>query len=366
MFRTSSLNLALIATVIAPLGVGSQSWESKMISSGANRPLLQIGRAPWRDGLIALRLGGGEPADSVIEALIGEGVARREAGAAVPTCMVASRRDGEVLGRHATATARAFLPELLAHLDLIRPTLRDDPRFAAASEADLALLVYSDVLLDNWQINGVEAEWLGAKRPARAGGRYYCAAFERDDASGTEPFGIWGNASRSTPGWRIGVYGNDRRRPGLHNVSGTALALSVGLDTAAIARDRRLEVAIDSLAAMSHSGTANAAYAKTARQLGFWQGGRSTLLVLPATASERFSKLAAALRPALVGFLKGTDSSLTDLQEQAGYQSLESAEFRIWWYHFFYTALTRELVSRGIVPPDQASRVTYLIRRLPG
>jgi len=77
--------------------------------------------------------------------------------------------------------------------------------------SELSLFYLSNVVLDNFQIQRVEEEFLNRERPLRNGSRYYIAIVEDDLAANTEPYGIYGNMglfwSDSTG---ISVYGNRR------------------------------------------------------------------------------------------------------------------------------------------------------------
>ncbi|MDR9366729.1 MAG: hypothetical protein RI575_15440 [Balneolaceae bacterium] len=85
---------------------------------------------------------------------------------------------------------------------------------------ELSLFYLSNVILDNFQIERVEEEFLNQQRPLRNGSRYYLAIVEDDLAADTEPYGIYGNRglhwSDSTG---ISVYGNRRTssNPGWDN-----------------------------------------------------------------------------------------------------------------------------------------------------
>jgi hypothetical protein len=68
----------------------------------------------------------------------------------------------------------------------------------------------SNVLLDNWQIENVETEFLKAERPLRDGRRYYYAIFEKPASQRSEAFGIYGNGGGTMGKVRLGVYGKQR------------------------------------------------------------------------------------------------------------------------------------------------------------
>jgi len=76
---------------------------------------------------------------------------------------------------------------------------------------ELSLFYLSNVILDNFQIQRVEEEFLNQQRPLRNGSRYYLAIVEDDLAGNTEPYGIYGNRGLFwSDSIGISVYGNRR------------------------------------------------------------------------------------------------------------------------------------------------------------
>ncbi|TVQ05558.1 MAG: hypothetical protein EA359_02840 [Balneolaceae bacterium] len=76
---------------------------------------------------------------------------------------------------------------------------------------ELSLFYLSNVILDNFQIQRVEEEFLNQERPLRNGARYYLAIVEDDLAGNTEPYGIYGNRGLHwDDSTGISVYGNKR------------------------------------------------------------------------------------------------------------------------------------------------------------
>ena len=88
-----------------------------------------------------------------------------------------------------------------------------------------------------------------------------------------------------------------------------------------------------------------------------------TLVPLDAGALSWFDALADRVRGDLVAFLQSEEPALAALQDSLGYASVAPAEFRIWWYHFFYSAVTDALVTEGWIPAGAARRVTYVMPR---
>ena len=59
------------------------------------------------------------------------------------------------------------------NLEEIRRLYFDSPGLSRTPLEQASLLVLSNVMLDNWQINAVEDRFLRAERPLRNGKRYY-------------------------------------------------------------------------------------------------------------------------------------------------------------------------------------------------
>lgn len=78
---------------------------------------------------------------------------------------------------------------------------------------ELSMFFLINVILDNFQIQRVEEEFLDQKRPLRNGSRYYLGIIEDHPSNTTEPFGMYGNRGllwNDTIG--ICVFGNKRMK----------------------------------------------------------------------------------------------------------------------------------------------------------
>ncbi len=76
--------------------------------------------------------------------------------------------------------------------------------------SEMSFFLLSDVLLDNWQINNVENDFLNKERTLRHGKRYYIQFAEKDTTYNKEVFGIYGNQYSCKDTICFITYGNNR------------------------------------------------------------------------------------------------------------------------------------------------------------
>jgi hypothetical protein len=177
---------------------------------------------------------------------------------------------------------------------------------------ELSLFYLSNVILDNFQIERVEDEFLNQKRPLRNGSRYYLAIVEDDLAGNTEPYGIYGNRglhwSDSTG---IAVYGNKRTES------------NVGWDNY---QDKNIHVFDE----------------------------HDTQLITQKMPDLFFPTLLDILEKNRPGF-EATYHELNFDKE------ISFEEFFIFWYHWIYTEATDILIARDIIQEPQNDMFYYQI-----
>lgn len=349
-----------------------RQWEHKMISSGRNFPSVSLTREHRGDLLVLLHEGiplqairahfGWSVADleQRSAALESAGVIRREeAGRLIPTVMVMSV--GDVI-RHMP------LPSALIEdsVDLIEWHLPEVQRLYARSAGlqaipfeTMSLLIVSNVLLDNWQINTVENRFLGVERPLRDGSRYYYSLQEDISWDGKEAFGIYGNQYRSYGQNLVGVYGN-RRNDNVMNL--------IGLDSEGI--QSIFGVIPDTVDAFKREALAafvgavrGEAPLSGALRSGFeslgWSG--RTIPVLSERDEQVLDEMAALLAPDLIGLLERYRSVLMDAYLASPYGTTVSfEEYFMWWYHVYYTEVTDLLIERGVIQYPESGIVSYV------
>ena len=198
-------------------------YENKMISSGANRPAIGLRRDNRQDILVLLhhgfsaediRIHFGWSADELsqrMQLLIENDFVKIDgAGGFQPASMVITRSDALGLAELARKIARPAADALISKIPEIRRAYETLPPFKGIPFEQSSLLILSDVILDNWQINNIERDFLKKERSLRHGLHYYHSLQQKSEEGGKESFGIYGNQMWSQTGLMTGVYGNKR------------------------------------------------------------------------------------------------------------------------------------------------------------
>lgn len=360
-------------------GVLAREWEHHLISSGENFPGVSLQRE--HRGEIAVLLHYRVPEEAIrrhfgwteeeaerrISELANEGLLRREEadGSWLPTFQVASREDRarympvpEEAVREAARTVAARLPEIRRRYAAI-PGFRNVPFWAAS------LLVLSDVLMDNWQIDQVESRFLRAERPLRGGKRYYYQIGERDAGDPREVFGVYGNQMRSYGPVTVGVYGNRRVGNPANFLELTVPRLrerfgELGTDTARVFKERVVEAVVR--AARDSAGRLPRGLRRGLESLGWARHGRVAVPVLGPADQEALSSLAALFTDDLLAVLERHRPELVRAYAASPYaREISFEEYLVWWYHLFYSAVTDRLVRTGAISLPAAGITTYLL-----
>lgn len=351
-------------------------FENKMISSGNNYPSLNIranrltgicvalhrrkGLAPIeRDlGISSAELRG--RIDSLVTA---ELVKRSPSGRFLPTFMVVTLEDAKWIALPegmVQATGRLIadrLPDIRARAESI-------PAVRRAGFSRNAFLILSDVLLDNWQIENVETEFLKAEPPLRDSRRYYYAIFEKPASQRSEAFGIYGNAVLTLRNVQLGVYGNQR-------YDGSTL---ISVTKEEFARLFELPAQADVKAELGGLLEHMVAFARTGKEhlgprqkaalggLGLFENGELRVTVFSRAEAMELAGVAALFTSDLLGLLERYRAGLQSAHERSPYrEEVTFNEFFIWWYHFFYSATTDWLAHKGLLEVPRSGNATYLI-----
>lgn len=178
---------------------------------------------------------------------------------------------------------------------------------------ELSLFYLSNVILDNFQIQRMEEEFLNQKRPLRNGSRYYLAIVEDDVASKAEPFGIYGNRGLL---WNdsigICVYGNKR------------IKSNTGWDNY---KDKDIHV---------------------------FDKNDTELIT---------NKMPELFFPCLLNILNKNKTDFEATYHELNFdKEVSFEEFFIFWYHFIYTEATDILIAKNIVQKPQNEMFYYQVR----
>lgn len=296
--------------------VDPATYERAMISGGDNRPDFDTNDQSIKALIISLHLHvapeefqkrhgwTSEEYLQNIRFLISKNYAYEKGGTFFPSCMVIPDQKGRDLLRHAEPVSQAIAQAIISSLDDVRNLYEKTDLCRAASFDSVAFLILSNVLLDNWQISNVEAEFLGKERPLRHGRNYYFAFLQNLNPP-KEAFGLYGNWGISRD---ISVYGNNRK----------------ALSTSQI------------------------------------QEQSKRALIVTAIDRAIFDDMAALFKPILIGILKNQRGHIEEVYAKTGYdKEVSFEEFFIWWYHFIYTRTTDLLAEKGHLTIPEGGNLFY-------
>jgi hypothetical protein len=146
-----------------------------------------------------------------VELLKENGYLKEVNGVLHPTISIITNKEGIELFKKTEAIAN----EIAVSITQIEDTIKEKFSLMEISKkhsfSEFAFFLYSDVLLDNWQINNVERDFLKEKRTLRHGKRYYIQYAEKDSTFNREVFGIYGNQYRCAKDFCFITYGNNRK-----------------------------------------------------------------------------------------------------------------------------------------------------------
>lgn len=220
-----------------------------------------------------------------------------------PTIFVADKIDGEKLYKYAEPISTAIVEEIKKELPDIEKQFMRTEIAKKQSFAVWSFFILSDVLLDNWQINNVEKEFLKQnERPLRHGKRYYYKISEK--TGDEESFGIYGNQYNSQNG--RSVYGNNRNN---------------------VIEDDELHI-------------------------------------ISASDYKVFDKTAQHFLPRLLKVLNANTNYAENVYKKTGYsEEISFEEFFIWWYHFIYTQTTDKLAEENLLAIPESGNFIYEIKK---
>lgn len=367
--RRAVLGGAAFAAACAHGAAPSQSiaWEHKMISAGPNRPNFRVQTPVNTEILTSSHLGRMPPTSADAQAALA--LLREKAfiqdidGVVRPTVLVAALEDGvryfSVRGRVAQAAADL----ITRNMPRVREAVAPIANFARLPWGRSSFFLLSDVLLDSWQIDAMERDFVGAQRPPRSGGNYYYAVLARAEASDRESFGIYGNQFASDGHTAIGVYGNRRLSAlTLANMNVDDLRARFGAD-GDDAMAMRLLLAQKLIAAEREHAPVSPEEHAGLQALDLMDADRTVAIpILTSDDSDALSAVAELIAPDLANVLNDERPHLRRVYERSPYaEEVTFEEYLIWWYHFFYTETTNQLAAAGALRLPPSGVITYLI-----
>ena len=254
-----------------------------------------------------------ETTEKNINALIENKLLTKKEDYYQPTLGVLTLERGDLLEEKAQKVANEIADSICKWLPEIKKIHNKTNISEQHDFSELSLFYLSNVILDNFQIQRMEEEFLNQKRPLRNGSRYYLAIVEDKPDNITEPFGIYGNRGLH---WNdsigICVYGNKR------------IKSNVGWENY---KDKNI-----------HDFDEN-----------------DTQLITQNMPDIFF--------PCLLDILNKNKSYFEAIYNELNFDNEVSfEEFFIFWYHFIYTETTDILIAKNIVQKSQNEMFYYQVR----
>jgi len=294
--------------------------DHHQISSGDNRPDFN----PYKDSidyfLYALHIGiepeefaraAGWP-DSMLKNKIkalqqSDFLPKTDGEKLLPTCMVITQETGKQLFVQSENVAEQIADSIKSFIPTL---LKSYPELSFSQKHnfdEMSFFLLSDVLLDNWQINNVEKEFVKQPRTARHGKNYFYQIAELNLDDSTEVFGIYGNQVMCNDTVCVAMYGNRRN--------------GIKLDT---------------------------------------YFNRNDLPFITPADENIFKDMASRFKPLLLQVLEKHRPAFEDSYNKSMYaHEISFTEYFMWLYHFIYTRATDILVQQGLIKMPEGNNFFY-------
>ncbi|HDR7795958.1 TPA: hypothetical protein QCY19_004678 [Bacillus luti] len=356
----------------SPENILHTAYEAKMISSGDNSPSIKIKGTKLQYLLVMLHLGfesnivkmvlgwTNEEFEERINSLEVEELLKQKGGRYYPTCMVITACEGKKLYNLCEPLIKQTLKIIENHSNQIEWFSKRIDAFNHLSKESYSLLLYSGVLLDFGQINYIEENYLKKKRPLRNKKRYYYAIQEQELAD-IEAFGMYGNTYLDLGEVQIGLYGNSRYSTLNLITANNEIFEEYFQNTNTDINHKKKQLVKGFVAADRQKDLhLNVVYEK----LGLYQNSQPVIPVFKRTDLSTLNEIANTISEDLVLLFNENDKPLKQYFASSRYsKEITYEEFFIWWYHFFYTKVTEELIKQGVIITSTQKNQTYIIHQ---
>lgn len=221
-----------------------------------------------------------------------------------PSIFIANNRDGDSLFKYAAPISEDITSKIISNLPKIKDLFQTTNIAKTDSFDTWSFFILSDVLLDSWQIDNVEKNFLKRQNRPMRHGKYYFQEIVEWNNQEREAFGIYGNMMIQTKDEKtFSIYGNNRGQ-------------------------------------------------KLSRDLFEHKVSMSDNIIL--------EKIADSFLPDLLAVLENYRAYSEQTYEKLGYsKEISYDEFFIWWYHFIYTQTTNELFEKGYLSVPHSGNFYY-------
>ncbi len=216
----------------------------------------------------------------------------------VPSISIVMQNEGELMFKQSEKVATAIALAIEQDLNIFKDFHKSLELSKKTSFEEFSFFLLSNVLLDNWQINNVEKEFLKKERTLRHGKRYYIQYAEKNPLNEKEVFGIYGNQYNCNDTTCFITYGNNRNN----------------------------------------------------HQLGFEELLALDVPIVTMQDQLLLDSIAEAFKPKLITILEQNKSEFLKNYSESRYANeLSFEEYFIWYYHFLYTRVTDILNDKELV-----------------
>ncbi|MFL0403188.1 hypothetical protein ACH0BP_16000 [Bacillus nitratireducens] len=346
------------------------TYETKMISSGDNYPTLKISGTNLQYLLVMLHHGiesntiktklnwTNEEFEKQIHALELEGLLKKIGESYYPTCMVITATEGEKLYNLCEPLIKPTLNIIEKYSNQIDAMTKRIETFNHLSKESYSLLLYSGVLLDSGQIINIEENYLETERPLRNNKRYYYAILEQEQTD-KEAFGMYGNTYLDLGEYQIGLYGNTRYTT-LNLITANKETFEEYFHDAIIDINYTKKQLVENFVAVDRQVDLNLNVLY--EELGLYKNSQPVIPVFTAADLSILNEIANTVSEDLILLCKENEKPLKEYFASSRYsKEITYEEFFIWWYHFFYTKVTEELIKHGVIKISSQKDQSYIM-----
>ncbi|MFJ8526544.1 hypothetical protein [Bacillus sp. NPDC094106] len=341
-----------------------------MISSGDNFPSVDIAGSRLHYLLVMLHLGidlqditkelnwTNKDLNQHINILLKEGLLKEIEGSYFPTCMVITAHEGKKLYNLCESLLTPTLQIIKKHSKQITTISERIDTFKQLPIEIYSLLLYSGVLLDFGQINNIEKDYLKSERPLRNNKRYYYSIQEKEKTN-EEAFGVYGNDYLDLGEIQICIYGN-KRYTTTNLITANKEMLEECFQESVLDVNQFKKQIVKTF--ISSNTQPDLLLKLFYERTGLYRNSQSITPVFKSTDLTILEAIANTISEDLIILLQKHEQQLKEYYLVSTYaKEITYEEFFIWWYHFFYTKVTEELIKNSIIKNNTQENQTYII-----
>ncbi|MDP7978631.1 hypothetical protein [Bacillus multifaciens] len=345
-------------------------YETKIISSGNNFPSIDISESRLHYLLVMIRSGidiqdikkelnwNTKEINQHINTLLKEGLLKEINDTYFPACMVITAHEGKQLYNLCEPLITPTLQIIEKHSKQIITLCKKIDTFKQLSIEACSLLLYSGVLLDFGQINNIEKNYLKSERPLRNNKRYYYSIQEKEKTN-EEAFGIYGNHYLDLGELQICLYGN-RRYTTTNLITANEETLEEYFQQTILDVNQLKKQLVQKF--VSSDTQIDVPLRSFYERVGLYKNSKPIIPVFQAADLIVLDEIADTISEDLITLLQENEHFLKGYYLSSSYaKEITYEEFFIWWYHFFYTKVTEELIKCSKIKNIAQENQTYIV-----